>query len=179
MTNENIVSSAVSCKLMEASHVDEVALLFVRRFQLTPRELSDDEVKRGESFAQQRALIEARLGSLGKGAAVACRNGTVAGFILFRIAATGIGHHALQLEWIARDARMERLGVASTLVGWLINFVKGEPRERPIKSVFLIVNMMNEAAVRCYHRLGFRSREKENDPCDLEDSMLVCMELII
>jgi ribosomal protein S18 acetylase RimI-like enzyme len=176
MTNEKIVESAVTCRLMKASDVDDVALLFVRRFQLSRRELSDVEVKRGESFAQQRSLIEARLGSLDKGAAVACLNGVVVGLILFKTMPNS-GHHALQLEWIARDARMEKLGVASTLIGWLIGFVKSELHERPLRCAYLMVNLMNDAAVRCYHRLGFRVGDREDDLCDLEDSTVVCMEL--
>lgn len=160
---------------MDSSDIDAVTLLYLRRFQLCRRDQSDEEVMKGASFARQHSAIRSRLGSLETGAAVACQNGVVVGFILFRVSNTA--HPALQLEWIARDARLEKAGVASTLIIWLIDFVKVAFCERPIRSVRLMVNLMNEAAIRLYCRLGFQRTER--NLCDLEDDMLGCMELAI
>jgi ribosomal protein S18 acetylase RimI-like enzyme len=161
---------------MKSSDIDAVALLFMRRFQPSCIKLSDDEVRRGDSFSRQISSIKVRLGSLDKGAAVACLNGAVVGFILFRIANDG-GRHALQLEWIARDARLNKLGVATTLINWLIEFIKIENIERPIQNVSLMVNLMNDTAISLYDRLGFKWTEKSL--CHLEDQMLGCMELTV
>jgi ribosomal protein S18 acetylase RimI-like enzyme len=176
MTDENVFKSAITCRLMQPSDIDDVTLLFIRRFQMSRRESSDDEIKRGSGFARERSLIQKRLGSRDRGVAVACLNGAVVGFILFKVSSDS-GSDALELEWLARDSRLEKAGVASTLIGWLIDFVKIEFREQPIHSVYLMVNLMHEAAIRLYCRLGFQMTARRFS--DLDDEMLGCMELAI
>ena len=178
MTKVPITTSAVTCKMMEASDIDQLTLLFVRRFQMVQRTSTDDEVKQGNTFLRERLIIEERLNSEEKGAAVACVDGAIVGFVLFRLVSHG-NHHLLFLEYVASDANFQKRGGASTLITWLINFVKGEFSSRPIKYTYLNVNMLNDVAISLYQRIGFQSRDSCPERTDFEDpySMLIRMEL--
>jgi ribosomal protein S18 acetylase RimI-like enzyme len=145
---------------------------------MVQRESTDDEVKKGNTFLRERLIIEERLNSEEKGAVVAGVNGAIVGFILFRLVSHS-NHHLLYLEYVASDAKFQRRGVASTLINWLINFVKSEFSSLPIKYSYLNVNMLNNAAISLYQRIGFQPRDSCPEQTDFEDphSMMMRMEL--
>jgi GNAT superfamily N-acetyltransferase len=176
MTNKRIVENVVTCRLMEVMDIDAVAVLFIRRFQSSARldELSDDEVKRESTFEREQQLIKVRLDSSDKGVAVACLSGAVVGFILYTVIFAD-GHYLLKLDYVARDGRLEGLGIASSLIRWLIEFVKSKFHEKPLQGAYLMVGLFNDAAITRYRRLGFQPRERSGS--DLRELSFGWMDL--
>jgi ribosomal protein S18 acetylase RimI-like enzyme len=77
----------------------------------------------------------------------------------------------IELRMIALLPKVQRRGLGTALVRMLL-----EAARSPRKSVMLWVTDWNEAAVKLYHRLGFRIERSQDDPDNRVRKLLMLAE---